>query len=44
MVGDFKNVKIRYVRTHENLSDFLTREGLPPGDIEKLKSKEYTDP
>jgi hypothetical protein len=39
MVGDFENVKIRYVRSHENLSDFLTREGLPPGDIEKLKLK-----
>ena len=39
MIGDFENVKIRYVRTHENLSDFLTREGLPPGDIEKLNLK-----
>ena len=39
LVGDFSNVKIRYVKTSENLSDFLTREGLPPGDVEKLNLK-----
>ena len=36
LVADHPNVSLRYVRTTENLSDFLTREGLPEGDTVKL--------
>ena len=36
---DKSNVKVRFIRTTDNLSDFLTREGLPPGDVEKFDLK-----
>jgi hypothetical protein len=32
-------VKLYFVRTNDNLADFLTREGLPPGDCEKFNLK-----
>jgi hypothetical protein len=37
--SDYPNVTLRFVRTTENLADFLTREGLPPGDLEKFNIK-----
>ena len=45
LYSDHINVKIRFVKTSENLADFLTREGLPKGDLEKydLKSAEILD-
>jgi len=39
VIGDYENVTIKFVKTTENLADFLTREGLPVGDIEKLNLK-----
>ncbi len=32
-------MKLYFVRTNDNLADFLTREGLPPGDCEKFNLK-----
>ncbi len=32
----------QFVRTSENLADFLTREGLLPGDFEKFNLKDLT--
>jgi hypothetical protein len=42
---DHQNVKVRFVKSAENLADFLTREGLPKGDLEKydLKSANVLD-
>ncbi len=42
---DHNNVKVKFVKTSENLADFLTREGLPRGDLEKfdLKTVEIID-
>jgi len=39
LLSDYPNVNLQFVRTTENLADFLTREGLPPGDCEKLNLK-----
>ncbi len=39
-MSDYPNIKLRHVKTTENLSDFLTREGLPPGDMEKFYIKD----
>jgi len=36
LLSDYPNVNLQFVRTSENLADFLTREGLPPGDCEKF--------
>jgi len=36
---DFSNVRLQFVRTTENLADFLTRQGLKPGDLPKLNLK-----
>ena len=36
LLSDYPNVTLRFVKTTENLVDFLTREGLPAGDCEKL--------
>jgi hypothetical protein len=38
--GDWQNVTLCFVRTTDNLADFLTREGLPPGDCEKFNLKD----
>ena len=45
LLSDYPQVNLQFVRTTENLADFLTREGLPPGDVEKfnLKSIETSD-
>jgi hypothetical protein len=42
---DHQNVKVRFVKSAENLANFLTREGLPKGDLEKydLKSAQVLD-
>ena len=40
LLSDYPNVTLRFVKTTENLADFLTREGLPPGDCEKLNLKQ----
>ena len=39
LLSDHPNVTLHFVKTSENLSDFLTREGMPPGDLEKLDMK-----
>ncbi len=36
LLSDYPQVKLHFVRTSENLADFLTREGLPPGDLERF--------
>ena len=36
LISDYPLVNLHFVRTTENLADFLTREGLPPGDCEKF--------
>ena len=36
LMADYPLVQLHFVRTTENLADFLTREGLPPGDCEKF--------
>ena len=36
LLSDYPQVNLQFVRTSENLADFLTREGLPPGDCEKF--------
>jgi hypothetical protein len=39
LLGDYPLVKLHFVRTSENLADFLTREGLPEGDLPKFNIK-----
>ena len=39
LVADYPQVKLHFVRSNENLADFLTREGLPPGDLPKFSLK-----
>jgi transposase InsO family protein len=39
LLSDHSNVTLHFVKTSENLSDFLTREGMPIGDLEKLDMK-----
>ena len=39
LLGDYPLVKLHFVRTSENLADFLTREGLPQGDLPKFNIK-----
>jgi hypothetical protein len=36
LISDYPLVILHFVRTTENLADFLTREGLPPGDLQKF--------
>ena len=40
LISDYPNITLHFIRTTENLADFLTREGLPPGDLEKFNIKE----
>jgi hypothetical protein len=40
MISDYPLVTLHFVRTTENLADFLTREGLPPGDLGKFNIKD----
>ncbi len=39
MNHDFSNVRLQFVRTTENLADFLTRQGMKSGDLAKLNLK-----
>ena len=39
LISDYPNITLHFIRTNENLADFLTREGLPPGDLEKFNIK-----
>ena len=40
LLSDYPQVKLHFVRTTENLADFLTREGLPTGDLDKFNIKD----
>ena len=40
LVADYPQVKLHFIRSSENLADFLTREGLPPGDLPKFSLKD----
>ena len=42
LISDYPNITLYFVRTTDNLADFLTREGLPPGDCEKFNLKNVT--
>jgi len=39
LISDYPLLKIHFIRTTENLADYLTRQGLPAGDLEKLNLK-----
>ena len=45
LLSDYPLVTLHFVRTSDNLADFLTREGLPEGDLERfnLKGIEISD-
>ena len=40
LISDYPQVNLYFVKTSENLADFLTREGLPQGDLEKFSLKD----
>ena len=40
LLSDYPLVTLHFVRTTDNLADFLTREGLPSGDLEKFNLKD----
>jgi hypothetical protein len=40
LISDYPHVQLHFVRTTENLADYLTRQGLPRGDLEKLSLKD----
>ncbi|RPH78821.1 MAG: hypothetical protein EHM77_06555, partial [Planctomycetaceae bacterium] len=42
LISDYPLITLQFVRTTENLADFLTREGLLPGDAEKFNLKNIT--
>jgi hypothetical protein len=42
IIYDFPYVVLRFVRTTENLADFLTRQGMPAGDLGRVNIKEIT--
>lgn len=39
LLSDYPLVKLYFVNTNANLADYLTRQGLPTGDVEKLNLK-----
>jgi hypothetical protein len=39
LIADYPLVSLYFIRTSDNLADYLTRQGLPPGDLEKLNLK-----
>jgi transposase InsO family protein len=45
LISDYPLVNLHFVRTTSNLADFLTREGLPEGDLERfnLEAVQITD-
>ena len=42
LLSDYPLVTLHFVRTTDNLADFLTREGLPAGDLEKFNLKDVS--
>jgi hypothetical protein len=40
LLSDYPLVSLHFIRTTSNLADYLTRQGLPRGDLEKLNLKE----
>jgi hypothetical protein len=40
MISDYPMVVLQFVRTNSNLADFLTREGMLPGDAERFQLKD----
>jgi hypothetical protein len=36
LIADYPHVELHFICTTENLADYLTRQGLPKGDIKKL--------
>jgi hypothetical protein len=39
VLSDYPTLSLHFVESNENLANFLTREGLPEGDLEKLDLK-----
>ena len=39
LISDYPTVQLHFVKSSENLADFLTREGLPQGDLSKFSLK-----
>jgi RNase H-like domain found in reverse transcriptase/Integrase zinc binding domain len=39
LLSDYPLITLHFIRTTENLADYLTRQGLPKGDLEKLSLK-----
>ena len=39
LLSDYPLISLHFIRTTENLADYLTRQGLPKGDLEKLSLK-----
>ena len=39
LVADYPNVTLHFVKSGQNLADFLTRAGLPEGDLDKFNVK-----
>jgi Reverse transcriptase (RNA-dependent DNA polymerase)/RNase H-like domain found in reverse transcriptase/Integrase zinc binding domain len=39
LISDYPQVTLHFIRTSANLADYLTRQGLPPGDLQKLNLK-----
>ena len=40
LVSDYPNVTLHFVKSGQNLADFLTRAGLPEGDLPKFNIKD----
>jgi len=40
LISDYPMVSLHFIKTSENLADFLTREGLPQGDLQKFCIKD----
>ena len=39
LLSDYPLISLHFIRTTDNLADYLTRQGLPRGDLEKLSLK-----
>ncbi len=44
LISDYPLVTLHFIRTTENLADYLTRQGLPRGDLSKLGLKDMEIP
>ena len=42
LLSDYPLISLHFIRTTENLADYLTRQGLPKGDLEKLSLKDVS--